>query len=860
MEDLIADLNPLLPPYDRFETLPPAYTTLPTPTTSTSNTDPDGAAPDTTASGTDRAIDPPYIKPILLDTFLTLELLTRLIRCIKAALRIIRSDGDGHEWWEKMFEVSVVLERHPHYVTITKETNIEAKKFVNLTKNCSHWIREYAMRDEVFVRTQQAWGGGNKMQNRARRRLEAIDKILLGKEYLGKLCSPEEAQSLIRRTDFEWIKNDDQYLHDLIRIISMLNFSSQPAMVNRLKESFDAETEDAFFEAMRKPAFARIRERVMQSLFYSNRNSRFEAIPEPCPDTFQWIFNASVADVKETFGAWLKAPVHTYLDRRFWISGDPGAGKSVLMKYLVNEAQRNAAILKRLEDKETPIVLSHFFDYNGDLMHRTTQGMLLNLLFQLFEQDSVLIDTHFHHLVSDTREWHRAQYKTSAEWEGHELWSLLGRILGDVKERNKKVFIFIDGPSGFDMKPPSLGYPKHEDIPGDVTDYCLSDMQPWLKPEPTQFIHFLNHCTDAKIIVTARPEGIFHQTYWKLQLHLEPSLLRHDIKTLCHSTLDHLWFNQRYSFTRKILNECNGSFTEVLDALDRIKREAPQSSFSSSSDLPPPLPRSELLYSSLLTRFHTSHSKLEIHSLSRILHLIFTDHMFSLSSLRSNRPLSLLQLTLCLYDHLIHNCLLKGSFQEPPDIRSTCKSVKKQIQERLYPFITLRKIDHPPIPGDKVDKILEMDCTLPVPESTMEVCFLQPSLVEFLTKTEQGRELLRLDEVDPPRLADVKARREWVRSALILGSQGGMDGEGRKGELVRDRLKLLLRAGMFEEIVLWRALHMKNMKNDVKLMEIELGRVYREYVQFVERTTVLAYLREEEIFPERWVVRFASGS
>ncbi|MCV5137721.1 hypothetical protein OFB61_24200, partial [Escherichia coli] len=80
-----------------------------------------------------------------------------------------------------------------------------------------------------------------------------------------------EAQSLIRRTDFEWIKNDDRYLHDLIRIISMLNFSSQPAMVNRLKESFDAETEDAFFEAMRKPAFARIRERVMQSLFYCNR-------------------------------------------------------------------------------------------------------------------------------------------------------------------------------------------------------------------------------------------------------------------------------------------------------------------------------------------------------------------------------------------------------------------------------------------------------------------------------------------------------------------------------------------------------------------------------------------------------------
>lgn len=559
-------------------------------------------------------------------------------------------------------------------------------------------------------------------------------------------------------------------------------------MVNRLKESFDAETEDAFFEAMRKPAFAQIRIVVMRSLLYSNRNSCFDAISEPCPGTCQWILNASIADVKETFGAWLKAPIHTYLDRRFWISGDPGTGKSVLMKYLVTEAQRNAAILKRPEDEETPIVLSHFFDHNGDLMHRTTQGMLLNLLFQLFEQDPVLIDTHFHHLVSDITEWHRAQYKTSAKWEGHELWNLLGRVLGDVKERKKKVFIFIDGPSGFDMKPPSPGYPKHEDIPRDVTDYCLSDMQPWLKPEPTQLIHFLNYYTDAKMVVTARLEGIFHQTHWKLQLHLEVSLLRHDIKTLCHHTLGHLWFNQRYSFTWKVLSKCNGSFTEVLDALDHIKRQTSSSSPSSSSDddLPPPLSRSELLYSSLLTQFHTSHSKLEIHSLSRIMHLLLTDHLYSLSSLRSNRPLSLLQLTLCLYDHLIHNCLLKGSFQEPPDIRSTCKSVKKQIQERLYPFITLRKMDHPLIPGDKVDKILEMDCTVPAPESTMEVCFLQPSLVEFLTKTEQGREWLRLDEVDPPRLANVKARREWVRSALIGGSQGGMVGEGRKGELVTE--------------------------------------------------------------------------
>ncbi|KAJ4399013.1 hypothetical protein N0V85_006140 [Neurospora sp. IMI 360204] len=594
-------------------------------------------------------------------------------------------------------------------------------------------------------------------------------------------------------------------------------------MITMVEATFDVETEDDFLEAMRKPSFADLRGRVMQSLRYPNRNSRFEAISEPCPGTCQ----------------------------RYWISGGPGTGKSVLIKYLVMEARRNPAILKRPEDEETPIVLSHFFDNDSDLIQRTTQGMILNLLVQLFEQNPVLIDVHFHDLMSDITKY-RALHKTSAEWEGHELWDLLWRILGDVKERKKKVFIFIDGPSGFDTKPPSPTYPQREDIPRDVSISYLPDIQPWLKPEPTQLIHFLNYYTEAKLIVTARPEGIFHETHWILQLHLEPSLLHHDIKTLCHNTPSHLWFSQRHAFTRKILSECNGSFTEVLDALDQIKRSQTTNS-PRSADLPPPLPRSEILYSSLLCQFRESHSKSETQSLSRILHLLLTYHVHSLASLRCNRPLSLMQLTLCLQDSLIHNYLIKGSLEGPPDIRSICKPVRKETEERLYPFVTLREMEHPPIPLDKAHKI---DYRVPVQEAAMEVCFLHPSLGEFLTGTEQGRELMRVDEANPPHLAEVAARREWVRSALI-GGVGEMDVEVRRGELVRDRLKLLLRAGMFEEMVLWRAT-----TKDVGRIASELGRgyrEYREYVRFVERSTVLGYLKEEEVFPESWVVKFASG-
>ena len=81
-----------------------------------------------------------------------------------------------------------------------------------------------------------------------------------------------------------------------------------------------------------------------------------------------------------------------------------------------------------------------------------------------------------------------------------------------------------------------------------------------------------------------------------------------------------------------------------------------------------------------------------------------------------------------------------------------------------------------------------------------------------------------------------------------------MTEELRRGEMARDRLKLLLRAGMFEEMVLWRATAKDNGK-----MASELGKTYRKYMGFAERSTALGFLKENEVFPDSWVVLFAHG-
>ncbi|KAJ4399014.1 hypothetical protein N0V85_006141 [Neurospora sp. IMI 360204] len=177
MEDLFADLYPQLPLYTPTENLPPAYTP-PTPATSanTSTTEPDVTEPETEPA-----------MPVPLDTFLTLELPSRLVRCIKVTLGIIRSDGDGQDFYEEILQVSGVLERYLERVTTTEETKEEAKELVKLARQCASSIWEYGKREEMVARMPQAALGDGEKQNRIKRELEAVDKRLLGKDFLGTL-------------------------------------------------------------------------------------------------------------------------------------------------------------------------------------------------------------------------------------------------------------------------------------------------------------------------------------------------------------------------------------------------------------------------------------------------------------------------------------------------------------------------------------------------------------------------------------------------------------------------------------------------------------------------------------------------
>ncbi|KAN0072906.1 ankyrin repeat domain containing protein [Elaphomyces granulatus] len=63
-----------------------------------------------------------------------------------------------------------------------------------------------------------------------------------------------------------------------------------------------------------------------------------------------------------------------------WIKGKPGAGKSILMKFLFSNAKDSA------KANPNTLVISFFFNARGDHLEKSTIGLYRSLLFQIFEK------------------------------------------------------------------------------------------------------------------------------------------------------------------------------------------------------------------------------------------------------------------------------------------------------------------------------------------------------------------------------------------------------------------------------------------------------------------------------------------
>ncbi|KAF5970426.1 NACHT domain-containing protein [Fusarium coicis] len=188
-------------------------------------------------------------------------------------------------------------------------------------------------------------------------------------------------------------------------------------------------------------------ERLLRSFHYPDMNHRKNEIHSSHASTFHWIFGRGSLDVPHpklrlgggldldaeglvygTFVRWLESP-----ESRYWISGRPGTGKSVLMKFITSHPQTMHSLQQWQADVQ---ILAHFFWKVGSPMQSSFKGFLCSLSYQIFasEKGNVMDWLQKH------PDWSRKA--GPGDWDNNDLQSLVTILLGLSA---KPFCLFIDG-------------------------------------------------------------------------------------------------------------------------------------------------------------------------------------------------------------------------------------------------------------------------------------------------------------------------------------------------------------------------------------------------------------------------------
>ncbi|OPB44877.1 hypothetical protein A0O28_0090150 [Trichoderma guizhouense] len=110
------------------------------------------------------------------------------------------------------------------------------------------------------------------------------------------------------------------------------------------------------------------------SLSFCDIDARLHNISPVQPGTCEWVFEMPL------FRGWYDRIEHD--NGLLWVKGNPGTGKSTLMKH----------ILEHCQTKEDYVIAAYFFNARGTELEQTPLGMLRSLLFQLLEHEPSYYD------------------------------------------------------------------------------------------------------------------------------------------------------------------------------------------------------------------------------------------------------------------------------------------------------------------------------------------------------------------------------------------------------------------------------------------------------------------------------------
>ncbi|KAK3686538.1 hypothetical protein LTR37_019708 [Vermiconidia calcicola] len=165
----------------------------------------------------------------------------------------------------------------------------------------------------------------------------------------------------------------------------------------------------------------------LRSISYEYMSSRLESMPEGHVDTSTPVFNL------ESFRSWLNRESGI-----FWISGNPGSGKTTLMKLLFRHDKTMEALAVWAKPKNVDIVFFSCFG-GGTHLQRSISGLLRSLLFQILEQRPSMI-FELRRRVEPVR-----PQDVPLAWTDSLLQQALDWALDQYEETRRHLCIFLDG-------------------------------------------------------------------------------------------------------------------------------------------------------------------------------------------------------------------------------------------------------------------------------------------------------------------------------------------------------------------------------------------------------------------------------
>ncbi|KAH7305022.1 hypothetical protein B0I35DRAFT_382185, partial [Stachybotrys elegans] len=152
-------------------------------------------------------------------------------------------------------------------------------------------------------------------------------------------------------------------------------------------------------------------QRCLQSLAFPGLGRRYLDIQHPTSGTCEWLLR------HEQYKEW-----NTHGHNLLWIKGKPGSGKSVALKYA----------LENMEPTQSTLVLSFFYHGRGGELERSPLGLIRSLLHQALVQCPEALSALLE--AFKTKDEQLGEAGVNWNWALEELWGFFGTFIGKVLE------------------------------------------------------------------------------------------------------------------------------------------------------------------------------------------------------------------------------------------------------------------------------------------------------------------------------------------------------------------------------------------------------------------------------------------